>query len=111
METQLTAEIEQANARLASLRKTLKDKRNNITDLQAIIQQDIERLRSFPIYCWILVFMHFGFMLNSWTTGRGVMFTVNFVMHYWYIKKYFGEIRMWIAVPLSILIMMVWAVN
>jgi hypothetical protein len=97
--------------RLASLRRAIKNKRNNITDLENILEEDKKRLRSFPIYCWILLFIHLGFMLNSWATSRGVMFTVNFVMYHWYVKKYFNEITMWIAVPMSVLIMMVWAVN
>jgi hypothetical protein len=111
MEIDLKQTNEQLDARLASLRATIKNKRNNIQDLENILEQDRQRLRSFPIYCWILLIIHLTFMLNGWKEGKALGFVLNFVMYHWYIKKYFGDIYMKIAVPLSVMVMIVWSLN
>lgn len=46
----LEAEHDNLENRLKALRVAIKGKRNNINDLESVLQQDIEKLRSFPIY-------------------------------------------------------------
>lgn len=105
-------DISLLDARLKSLRSTIKGKTNNVRDLEEVLEQERDRLKSFPIYCYILLIIHFTLMLAGWTSGRGVMFTMNFVMYHWYVKKFYREIiTMRIAVPLSLFVMLIWAIN
>jgi hypothetical protein len=103
----LEAQNDELDRRLKELRKTIKGKRDNINDLESVLQQDIEKLRSFPIYYYFFLILHFAFMLYTWGQARGIIFVCHFIMYHWYIRKWYKEIAMRIAIPLSIMLIVI----
>lgn len=103
----LEAEHDNLENRLKALRVAIKGKRNNINDLESVLQQDIEKLRSFPIYYYFFLILHFAFMLYTWGQARGIIFVCHFIMYHWYVRKWYKEIAMRIAIPLSIMLLVV----
>lgn len=103
----LEAENDNLDKRLKELRKIIKGKRDNINDLQSVLEQDMAKLRSFPIYYYLFLFLHFAFMLYTWGQARGIIFVCHFLMYHWYMRKWYREISMHIAVPTSIMLIIV----
>ena len=95
----------QLDQRLNQLRATIRQKRTNIADLEAVLHEDVKRIKSIPMYFWGLLILHFLFMLEDWRKQLGVQFLVNFLMVVWLHRKIYREIATHIAVPLGLLVL------
>jgi hypothetical protein len=95
----------QLKQRLKELREAIRQKRNNIADLEAVLHEDARRMKQIPMYFWVLLLAHFLFMLEGWRGLRGVQFFINFVMFLWMYRKVYREIAMHLAVPTSLLML------
>lgn len=90
---------------LKQLRKDVKNKRNDVSDLQQVLQQDLERMRSYPIYCYLLLFLHYVFILYCWTNQKTFFFLLHTVQCLWFIRGWYRQIYMRLAVPISLMLL------
>ena len=97
----------QLDRRLVELRKTIRQKRHNVADLEAILHQDIQRAKETPIWFWVLLILHFIVMLEGWKHSRGARFAINFVMVLWLQRKMYREIYLRMAIMTGLMILCV----
>jgi len=95
----------QLNQRLNELRETIRQKRNNVADLETVLHEDVRRMKRIPVYFWLLLVSHFFFMLEGWRKLQGVPFFMNLAMILWLHRKIYREIAMQLAVPLGMLVL------
>jgi len=84
----------QLDRRLEELRTLIRNKRNNIQDLEDVLHQDIQKMKKFPIWFWFLLITHFCLMLFGWKNERFFMFLLHFCMYLWFHAKLYREISL-----------------
>lgn len=97
----------QLDRRLAELRQTIRTKRNNVADLEAILYEDVNKMKKLPVYFWVLLIAHFLVMLEGWRHQRGFQFLFNLLMVLWLQRKVYREIAMQLAVPVGLGVLLV----
>ena len=98
---------DQLDKRLVQLREAIRTKRNNVADLEVILQQDIDAAKKFPLYFWILFLAHFLVMLEGWRHQRGFQFLFNLVMVMWFQRKVYREIPLHFAMPIGLVVILI----
>lgn len=100
----------QLDRRLGELRQAIKSKRDNIIDLEKILYDDIKRMKSFPIYYWLLLIVHFFLMFVFWSGAKAIPFILNVIMFDWLNRKRYREVAMnWCMVMSLVVMILSWA--
>ena len=96
---------ERLTQRLKQLRRVVGMKSRNITDLEKVLYEDLQRIQQeLPRWFYVLMFVHFWIMLQAWPV-LPVRFAANMACFFWLQRRFYREIHP-IAVPVCLFVLL-----
>jgi len=107
MRAALESEERRLDRRLVDLRRAIESKRQNVEDLNQVLQDDFQRLNKIPRYIWFLMAIH-GFMAcHMYQSSLIHIWIFNVICFLWFHRRLYRKIHGW--VPLLSIATLVWS--
>lgn len=107
MRAALESEERRLDRRLVDLRRAIDSKRQNVEDLNQVLQEDFERLNKIPRYIWFLLVLHGFLACHMYQGSMAHKWLFNVICFLWLYRRLYRRIHRW--VPLLSMAVLAWS--